>query len=153
MRRFTRLEEPASLKGKSEDIGRRYAERRLARLSYRFQWPADIYEEVRQTCLAQTDAHCSYCDGFPLGQGDETIDHFKPKTDERFYHLVAHWPNLYLACNDCQRSKMTEYAEDLLRPDSDGYNFSDYFVYNFNTMSSCLIQPHHLHSKKKPEPQ
>lgn len=133
MRRFTRQEEPEILKGKAQDMGQHYAEKRKSDNSYRFQWPTKIYKDVRSTLANQTDNHCSYCDGFPLGQGDETIDHFKPKTDEKFYHLVAHWHNLYLGCNDCQKSKMTQYDESLLRPDAEGYNFGQFFTYNYSS--------------------
>jgi len=128
-----RLEGPETLTNRSENIGREYAERRQTDHAFRFQWPPQIYKEVRRTLALQTNDHCSYCDGFPLGEGDETVDHFKPKTDERFYHLVAQWHNLYLACNDCQKSKKTQYSDSLLRPDAEDYDFGKYFAYNFSS--------------------
>ena len=79
--------------------------------------------------IAQTDNHCSYCDGYPLMSADESIDHFKPK--HKFPLEVCDWQNLYVACAHCQKVKGTQFDDLLLRPD-DEYAFQSYFFYDFS---------------------
>ncbi len=79
--------------------------------------------------LAQTDNHCSYCDGFPLMSADETIDHFKPKS--KFPLDVCNWNNLYVACAHCQKVKGDKFDVLLISPDELSYDFNAYFFYDF----------------------
>jgi uncharacterized protein (TIGR02646 family) len=78
--------------------------------------------------VAQTDYHCSYCDGYPLMSADETIDHFKPKS--KFPLDVCNWENLYVACAHCQKVKGTQYDDLLIRPDELSYDFNVYYFYD-----------------------
>lgn len=136
MKNFVRLAEPDLLIANWQQIGINYAERRRIDPGYSFQWPQiggkKVNREILPILSAQTSHHCSYCDKYPLFRGDDSIDHFKPKADERFYGDVAKWENLYLACKHCQDSKKTQYNESLLRPDDINYHFNKYFTYNYN---------------------
>jgi len=86
--------------------------------------------------LAVTLGHCAYCDGFPLGETSrETIDHFRPKGDERFLHLAFEWDNLFPACDVCQAEKQEAFSETLLKPDEQTYAFDAYFDFNVKTGS------------------
>jgi uncharacterized protein (TIGR02646 family) len=135
MRKFTRAEEPEILRKNWQRYGERYALNRAANPSHLFRWPLVNGERLNQIILhilkLQTQHHCSYCDGFPLGPADETIDHFKPKSDERFYQEVCKWENLYVACADCQKVKANQYSDLLLKPDETDYHFNKYFVYDY----------------------
>lgn len=93
---------------------------------------------IFQTLVEQTDAHCSYCDGFPLMSADETIDHFKPKS--KFPLDVCNWDNLYVACAHCQKEKGDQFDDLLLRPDELSYNFESYFFYDY-TENEIRILP------------
>lgn len=75
-----------------------------------------------------TQNHCSFCDGFPLQQTGETIEHFKPKS--KFPLLSYQWENLYISCHNCQQ-KLDEFNDSLLQPDKIDYEFSEYFIYNY----------------------
>lgn len=134
MRRFIRGQEPDVLKINLEKWGLRYEENREVSNGFQFSWPHIDYIPLNQLILgalqAQTDNHCS-CDKFPLQRGDFTIDHFKPKSDLRFYRLVCKWDNLYLSCKHCQEAKGIQYSDDLLRPDAADYSFNKHFVYNY----------------------
>ncbi len=135
MRKFTRLPAPDYLEAGWEAWGIRYENNRLANNGHVFQWPQIEGEKLNQkilpTLMLQTQFHCSYCDGFPLGPADDTIDHFKPKSDVLFYREVCAWPNLYVACADCQKLKGTQFNDLLLRPDELDYEFNSYFDYNY----------------------
>lgn len=136
MRKFVRLQAPAILEQHWERIGNEYAAKRALDPSYSFSWPQidkkKLNHEILPVLKGQTGEHCSYCDKYPLLRGDESIDHFKPKTDPRFYKEVSQWSNLYLACKHCQDSKSIQYGEKLLRPDDVHYHFNKYFTYNYN---------------------
>ncbi len=135
MRRFVRLPEPEILQSNWERIGKQYSERRDKSPSYSFTWPQINAIRINHSILPllklQTEDHCSYCDKYPLYRKDDTIDHFRPKTDPAFYLIVCRWDNLFLACNHCQDAKKTQYEEALLRPDDKNYMFNRYFVYNY----------------------
>ncbi len=78
----------------------------------------------------QTQAHCSYCDSFPISPpGDETIDHFRPKASHP--ELAYIWENLFYCCNYCQRKN---YEQGLLKPDEPGYEFERYFQWDFESL-------------------
>lgn len=144
MRYFKRHDEPGILTNNWERIGKEYTEKRAANPGYQFSWPQINNEKVNQAILPtlkkQTQEHCSYCDRFPLFRKDDTIDHFKPKSDQRFYKLVCKWDNLYLCCNHCQDAKKVQYHDDLLRPDAEDYTFNRYFIYNYKT-NKIVVNP------------
>jgi uncharacterized protein (TIGR02646 family) len=120
-----------------------YVARRAAEPGYRFQWKQHQGQRMNlligDALAAMTQAHCAYCDGFPLDDtACETIDHFLPKS--RYPELVYAWENLYLACPRCQREKEINfdgrvdpvtYRGELLRPDEPGYRFERYFLFNY----------------------
>lgn len=140
MRPFIRTDAPEILRANSEAWGKEYALKKAANPSHRFQWKS-IKKNRANTIIiphlkSMTDEHCSYCDSYPLGKSDKTIDHFLPKGDERFYHLVYEWTNLFLCCADCQSYKKEQYDPNLLRPDDLGYLFYTYF--NYNTKSHMI---------------
>ena len=87
--------------------------------------------------IEQTDAHFSYCDGFPLMSADETIDHFKPKS--KFPFDVCNWENLYVACAHCQKVKGDKFNHLLLRPDEFSYDFNAYYFYDLTEHKIKII--------------
>ena len=143
MRAFTRLDAPAVLNDpvgpKSTPrwmhLGDRYTTNRGRNPGFTFQWPIVGGKTLNQYLLPmlreQTVDHCSYCDGYPLGKGDESIDHFLPKLSRTYYALVCQWENLYLACGHCQKSKGERVDPLVLRPDEPDYSFERYFSYDY----------------------
>ena len=148
MRAFTRLATPAvllELVGPKStprwvQFGERYAGNRAKAIEskkpgFNFQWPTvngkTINQHLLPTLRKQTVLHCSYCDGFPLGKGDESIDHFLPKMTPAYYALVCRWENLYLSCSHCQNSKGERVDSLVLRPDEPDYSFGRYFIYDY----------------------
>lgn len=118
--------------------GEKYTQKRIDTAHrHTFQWPSVSGKRLNQHLLPHllelTDGHCAYCDTYPLGRSDETIDHFLPKSVSTFYAFVCQWENLYIACADCQNAKKEQHDSRLLRPDEVNYNFSRYFIYDFIT--------------------
>jgi uncharacterized protein (TIGR02646 family) len=136
MRKFERLPKPEILAEAEAEITADYINRRAEKPGYQFQWPQKEGVKLNQHLLpvlkTQTEDHCSYCDGFPLQKGNYTIDHFQPKSQPAFYHLVVEWTNLYLCCHICQQ-KSDNYNDFLLRPDAADYQFEEYFIYEYNS--------------------
>ncbi len=135
MQKFVRTECPAILAEKWQKWGETYAKNRERDPGFVFQWPQIEGQKLNQVLLPElqkmTRQHCSYCDGYPLRIADQTIDHFHPKSDARFYQEVCQWENLYAACRNCQCAKKEDYDEQLLRPDAPDYDFTRYFIYSF----------------------
>lgn len=143
MRKFTRLPAPSILtenhpnehKPRWQVYGERYKTNRTQNPSHEFQWPTIVGSKLNHLLLpdlqAQTQAHCSYCDIYPLMKGDDTIDHFCPKSSPDHYDKVCQWENLYIACKSCQDSKLAHYSELILRPDEINYQFNNYFSYDY----------------------
>lgn len=127
MRKFERLPAPAFIADNWEEIGKSYEARRQQEPNYDFTWKQINKQKINHIALKilieQTNDHCSYCDKYPPHKGDNSIDHFKPKTNPLYYTLVCQWENLYLACKHCQDSKRSEYDDLLLRPDADDFSF------------------------------
>lgn len=137
MRQFARVDTPQYLADNWEKWSERYAQNKTQDTSHTFQWVTHKGKRLNQKLLPlltqQTQAHCSYCDAYPMKISDETIDHFKPKGSSQFYHLVFQWQNLYYCCADCQKSKWESYHNDLLRPDDIDFSFQRYFIINYST--------------------
>ncbi|MFN8344573.1 MAG: hypothetical protein U0X91_06205 [Spirosomataceae bacterium] len=143
MRKFRRTESPAVLTkviGENkvprwQNYGERYALNRENNPSFEFQWPQIEGKKLNQHLLpdlmAMTDDHCSYCDDYPLKKGDDTIDHFHPKTHPAFYKEVCKWENLYISCKHCQDAKGNQFEAELLRPDEMEFQFNRYFIYDY----------------------
>lgn len=148
MRRFTREPAPDYLTERCQGWNDRWQERRSENPKAQFQWPQVDGTPLNQLLIGsddapgplkrQTDAHCSYCDQFPISPpGTETIDHFKPKS--RFPGEAFSWENLYFACNHCQ-VRGEEWDEKLLRPDAAEFEFSRYFIWDY-TNGELLPNP------------
>jgi len=75
-----------------------------------------------------TNNHCSFCDGYPMKQMVEHIEHFRPKS--KFPELSHQWENLFLICEKCNITKGDEFSELLLKPDDEDYSFIKYFTMN-----------------------
>lgn len=82
-----------------------------------------------------TNQRCSYCDDWPIGRKEDSIDHFRPKSNPRFHHLVCKWENLYYTCGNCQAYKAEKWSDDpmLIAPDEDGYTFENFFFIDSKT--------------------
>ncbi len=135
MKHFERTQAPDFLQNNSVKWGNEYAEKKKEKPSLKFNWKKHggkpVNQHIEPLLKAMTDQHCSYCDHFPPQISDDTIDHFCPKGDERFYSLAYEWTNLYSACGDCQAIKKANFNPYLLRPDAPDYSFERYFVYNY----------------------
>lgn len=137
MRPFQRQETPQVLQAHAERWNRQWAARKQQNPGATFQWYQDQGRPVNQHIIGQlmhqTDEHCSYCDNYPSGVSDKTIDHFFPKSHPDYYLLAYEWSNLYAACADCQDIKMESVPTNVLRPDAPDYRFERYFLYNYTS--------------------
>jgi len=111
--------------------------------SHTFSWKQFKNQKVNHHILPDlekmADNHCHYCDDFPPVRGDQSIDHFKPKGNPAFYHLVYQWENLYQACKHCQDCKRELFEENLIRPDAPDYSFERYFTFKFRTFEIEIL--------------
>ena len=118
--------------------GKEYVDKLGKNPKYKFSWKQYKKEKVNHLLLPllkkMTADHCSFCDGFPMGQGliKETVEHFRPKALGMFPELVYMWANLFVACHFCQE-KGNKFDIKLLKPDEDDYDFNKYFIFNFRT--------------------
>jgi uncharacterized protein (TIGR02646 family) len=134
MQPFQRPEAPDFLRLHGEKWGKQFQERRSKNDAAKFQWPTHqgqpINRELEKQLGVATQFRCAYCDDWPLGSREDSIDHFRPKSDPRFHHLVCHWENLYYACGNCQGFKGEQWSDDpmLIGPDEAGYSFARFFV-------------------------
>ena len=138
MRPCVRGPEPPLLAAHGAAMAADYVAKRAASARHRFQWRRidgeALLDVVRAALRAMTDARCSYCDGHPIDAlGEEQVDHFQPKTDPRFHHLVCTWTNLFLTCMRCNKAKGDRWEAGLLRPDDHDYRFERYFEYRFDS--------------------
>jgi uncharacterized protein (TIGR02646 family) len=135
MRRFERSVPPAFLLQNWQRWGTRYRNNRVRQANFTFQWPTHqgsrINVSVAPLLADQTQAHCSYCDNFPLRSREISIDHFRPKSIDAFYDFVCKWENLYFSCGNCQSTRLERFNSLLLRPDATNYSFEKYFLYSF----------------------
>lgn len=135
MRKFERIAEPGFLVDKWELWGMEWEDRRAKNPAAQFHWHVIDGEKVNQKLLprlkAQTQAHCSFCDAFPVAPPSiETIEHFRPKTT--FPKDAYRWTNLYFCCMHCQQ-KGEKFDEVLLCPDALDYEFDKYFRWDYTT--------------------
>ena len=155
MKRFIKGPCPDDLTNNWQRWGRRYAFNRGTNPNFLFQWPQLRHKRINviiEPLLANdTQKHCSYCDNFPVREQEDSIDHFKPKTNSAFYEFVCHWNNLYYSCHHCQMSKGSQYSDLLLRPDSLEYDFDIYFTYNYTTHKIDINNTATVLNKRKAE--
>jgi uncharacterized protein (TIGR02646 family) len=89
------------------------------------------YEKLVDILLTITKQHCAFCDNSPLGNRNikPTIEHFRPKSRAKYPELAYKWDNLFPSCSYCQE-KNDDFDEKLLKPDIEGYDFNNYFVFD-----------------------
>ncbi|MDX2070472.1 MAG: hypothetical protein SFV55_18740 [Haliscomenobacter sp.] len=135
MKYFKRQEEPEFLQQNAARWNQQWAALKSRNPGATFNWYQYKGQPVNQLLLPflklQSQNHCAYCDAFPLQIGDDTIDHFCPKSVPDYFMEAYSWRNLYCACNHCQTAKMESFSTDLLRPDAPDYSFERYFLYNY----------------------
>lgn len=139
MMRCLRPAEPAVLAQHGDAWTRRFVARRTEDDTAAFAWPqhegAPLNRHLMPSLMAMTQRHCAYCDHFELGTDGarETIDHFRPKADKRFWHLAYAWSNLYPCCDLCQGDKAERFCEGAVAPDDPGYTFEHFFIVRLAT--------------------
>lgn len=143
MRCFVRAAEPAVLQEKGSVYTDAWVALRAKNPAAQFAWPQVGGERVNHLLLpmlkAQTQQHCSFCDGFPVEDvSKETIEHFRSKTS--FPLLAFAWANLFYACTACQGDKLSEDSALLLNPDAEDYQFNDYFYWDVES-GTLLANP------------
>ena len=116
-----------------------WRERRGAEPSARFVWPTVDGQRadqlIRPVLRLMTEDHCSYCDVFSVWEAGASVDHFRPKSS--FVEHAFEWPNLFVACAECQK-RLDRYDDRLLKPDDEDYTFDRYFIYD---VESGRIEP------------
>ena len=131
---FQRHAAPAFLLKNWERWGLKFQARRRENPGAIFSWPSKDGQAINRVLepllAAQTLGRCAYCDDWPLGSREDSIDHCRPKSDERFHHLVCLWENLYYACGNCQGFKREQWSDDplLILADEEGYAFEKFFI-------------------------
>ncbi len=138
MRKQKRPHPPQAFVDNSQTWNDQWVARRKANPKAQFNWYQVDGKTARQWALPElrdmNQGHCSFCDGYPLeGISGEPIEHFKPKTDQRFYAEAFSWENLFYCCESCQRAKRDQWDDALLRPDKDDYQFLRYFEFDYTT--------------------
>jgi uncharacterized protein (TIGR02646 family) len=127
---------PQILKNKGQEWTIDFVEKRKQNPKHKHSWHkngVNYHDEISQALGKITDYHCSYCDEYPLDERakiDNQIDHFKPISKTEFIHLAYEWINLYLSCGGCNKSKLAQYNDLILRPDDKDYNPIDYFFFD-----------------------
>ena len=129
-------EEPLILKEKGQEWTDDFVEKRTQNPHHKHTWKKksiNYHDKISNALGELTEYHCSYCDEYPLDERakiDKQIDHFKPISKTEFIYLAYSWTNLYLSCGGCNKSKLAQYNDLILRPDADDYFASDYFFFN-----------------------
>lgn len=136
MRKLVRTPAPDVLVERGPRWAQAFCERRSRDPAAVFRWATHEGRPVNQLLIEPlrrlTDAHCSYCDGYPVSTtSPETIDHFRPKST--FCALSYSWDNLFYACGSCQGAKGEQFDDDLLKPDDVEYEFDRYLQVNYRT--------------------
>jgi uncharacterized protein (TIGR02646 family) len=138
MRKLERPPEPEVLQLKSAQWNQQWVELRRKNPSAQFTWYSHKGKTVRDWLVDElremTQSHCTFCDAWPMDdQSLESIEHFRPKHDERFQHLAFTWTNLYYCCDKCQNLKRGQWEDELIAPDEAGYEFEDFFEFEVST--------------------
>ncbi len=137
MKAQTRPQEPEIFAKYSAQWNQQWTRLRESNPSASFDWYSIDGKTAREWALPELETmnqgHCSFCDNFPLDEGDHPIEHFRPKTDPDFYHLAYEWKNLYYCCTTCNGSKREQFDERLLAPDEPDYDEYRYFLFDFES--------------------
>ncbi len=143
MIKLERLPAPEFLTTKYKNWGKRFKEQKDENASAIFSWTQHqgqrinllllpILMEMTSMLGEKENAHCSFCDGFPVEPvSANSIEHFKPKS--QFPRLAYVWINLFYCCSKCQESKLENFDRKLLKPDVSSYSFEYFFQYNTKT--------------------
>ena len=118
--------------------GEKYEAKMQTKPQHRFAWRQYQGERINRLLLPllidMTKDHCSFCDGYPMRAfGGNSIEHFKPKSNPKYYRLAYQWENLFLSCPVCQGKKHKDFDDPLLKPDEVDYEFNHYFVIDLVT--------------------
>jgi len=133
MKRFDRTSPPLWLDKKWEiwgmDWKNKYDKNRKANEFIWRKYKGFGYDDLIEKLGEMTQNHCSFCDAYPMfSRCKPAIEHFEPKTVNP---LIAYkWDNLYISCYNCNSSKGDNFTDELLKPDTNDYQFSKYFVFN-----------------------
>ena len=135
MRKQTRPPAPLQFVEKSDQWTQQWLNIRAQNPSG-FTWYTVDRKTARQWALPalhiMNQGHCSFCDAFPLEDRSKTpVEHFRPKSHDRFAHLAFEWSNLYFSCEYCQSAKRDLWEEGLIAPDETDYAFHRYFKFDF----------------------
>ena len=138
MKKQTRPAEPEVLQKNASKWNSAWTSLRASNPSAKFNWYQIDGRSAREWILPalreMNQCHCSFCDAFPLeATTNEPIEHFKPKSDYRFYAEAYNWHNLFYSCDFCQRVKGEKWSDELIAPDTNEYSFHDYFMFDFTT--------------------
>lgn len=108
-----------------------------------FSWRKGIYPELRSQLFLLTQGHCTFCDGYPIGENSkETIEHYFPKND---FPLQAYeWENLFYCCDKCQSEANKIPFIATLKPDDTTYSFNELFYFDYGTGELNVLE--HLES-------
>lgn len=138
MMKLHRPPAPDWLTAKCERWGLKYETNKQANPNHGFAWRQHQRTRINALLLPllieMTKDHCSFCDGYPMRSfGGNSIEHFKPKSNPKYYRLAYQWENLFLSCPVCQGKKLEDFDDALLKPDEIDYEFSHYFVFDLAT--------------------
>ncbi len=126
---FNRSTTPYILRDNYKRLGKNWEKRKKTNPNAKFSWGKG-YETVLTQLLNDTQNHCAFCDQRPLRQIGATIEHFKPKSVH--FLLAYYWGNLFPCCPNCQK-KGEAFDKRLLKHDVTGFQFDDYFIFNYST--------------------
>lgn len=135
MRKQKRPPEPDVLKNNAATWNQEWVAKLAKTPGASFSWHQREGISVRDRFLPllreMNQGHCSFCDGYPMeGSSKEPVEHFKPKNGDGFPEEAFTWGNLYYACEYCQSSKLQDWDDKLLRPDSNDYSCARYFDFD-----------------------
>ncbi len=96
-----------------------------------FYWHG-VYDQLLTDLKKLSGKRCAFCDRpmSPIGDTEEEIEHFKPKSYNKYPELAFEWTNLYPICPKCNKIKGSRFSDLLLRPDSNNYGFDKWFWFN-----------------------
>lgn len=136
----TRGAEPDILTQMGAKWTAKFTARRSKKIAAKFYWPAmplaqrqsrleRLNHRIQSLLKAQSDGCCSFCNKRPVEV--ESVEHHAPKS--RRPDLAYAWSNLFYCCGKCQAQKKEHHHAALLKPDVEGYQFGDYFIWRFKT--------------------
>ncbi len=105
----------------------------------KFSWREGCDKDLRPLLHDLTQGHCSFCDGFPIGEVSlEPIEHYFPKA--QFPLMAYQWENLFYCCDKCNSEANKTTFEYTLKPDDTDYTFSSYFYFDSDTGKITVLE-------------